>query len=43
MENPIEYLYASCVQRYDPDAFDDWEEYEPPCEQDPQDDLENWS
>ena len=28
---------------YDPDAFDEFEEYEPPCEQDPQDDLENWS
>lgn len=30
--------------RYDPDAFEEPDvEYDPPCEQDPQDDLENWS
>ena len=30
---------------YDPDAFEepDGLEYDPPCEHDPQDDLENWT
>lgn len=29
---------------YDPDQFEEGDvEYDPPCEQDPLDDLENWS